>query len=256
VPIAFSGDTLVLRAFEQASSSYLVYVFTQAGDTWTEQARLTALDIPEAARPGSSVAFSDDTILWSEAIDDAAEVDSSAAFSNSAYVFTRNGGNWNYQARLTPAETPECASLSQPDGARLALDGETAVLQTVCSPEPGVMDGGTRVIEITIFTRNEDTWTEQTTLTASDGSTALSPGSIAISDNTVVLGKERAEGDSAYIFDLSNTSHTQPDTNPDPDNPQIDQGSSDSGGGAFGLLMIWLAGFVWTKRLQPFISSA
>jgi len=255
-PIALSGETLVLSASKvdspSTTSSNVVYIYTRVGDTWTEQAKLTPSDVPEGVHLGSSVAYSGDTILWSGRVtDDGAVVDNDTAL---AYVFTRNGESWSYQAKLTmPKESLECDRPSyQLTGSQVALSDEIAVLQVICTPQAGVVaDGGSNVdgTGIYVFTRSGDTWTEQAQLTASNLS-EFGPGAIAISDSRVLLGKYHADGESAYVFDLSSVVATPAEETSNPNEEVLsDQGVSNSGGGAFGMLIL-LLGFVRVIRYR------
>jgi hypothetical protein len=254
MPIAFSDETLALSAFKtdspSTSSSNVVYIYSRVGDTWIEQAKLTSSDVPEGVRLGGTVAYSGDTILWLGVIDDGG-VDNDTAV---AHVFTRNGESWSYQDKLTlPSEIPKCFSNDQLSDFQAAISGEIAVIQAICTPKPDVVDGGASVAETYIYTRSGATWTGQAQLMASD-STAFAPGAIAISNNTVLLGKYIPDGESAYAFDLSSVIANPTEETPNPENPdeavQSDQGSSDSGGGSVGYLFVLLLGFMRGNALM------
>jgi hypothetical protein len=117
-----------------------------------------------------------------------------------AYVFTRNGGVWTQQQKLT-------ASDSQPMdwfGFWVVLDGDTALL--------GAEGDDNSTGSAYIFVRNGGVWTQQQKLTASDRALSDRFGRWAdLEGDTAVIG---AYGDnnwrgSAYIFVRSGTAWSQ-----------------------------------------------
>lgn len=253
--VAISDDTIVMTKKSQGDSQeYSVYVFTLAGDTWVEEAKLTTSDLPEDAKPGGSADVSGDMIIWSGAVHDHGVADGSghrATFSGSSYIFTRNEQGWSYQNKLTPSEPAEYNDrITQPSGANVALDNNVALLQLTTKMAPNTADGGPEVGATYVFTHNEDaTWSEQAKLVSSGGA---DPGELALSGNTALLGKIYANGDSAYVFDLSNTESTPAVEEDEGELPEQDS----SGGGTFDYILILLLGFMGaTGREGPVNNS-
>ena len=97
-----------------------VYVFVRAGAAWTEQAQLTASDGAAADLFGRSVALSGDTVLVGAIHDDVgANLD-----QGSVSVFTRTGGTWTQQAKLTASD----GAPGDGFGVIAALGGDSALV--------------------------------------------------------------------------------------------------------------------------------
>ena len=91
--VSISGDTVVVGAPDENESRGAVYVFTNAGPTWTQQARLTATDGQASENFGVCVAVSDVTMVVG-----APDHNGGAG---AAYVFTREGSSWGSPVKLT-----------------------------------------------------------------------------------------------------------------------------------------------------------
>ncbi len=102
-----------------AMNSGSAYVFTRSGGVWSQQAKLTASDPAAFDEFGYSVAVSGDTAVIGAYGDDDGGSD-----SGSAYVFTRTGGVWSQQAKLTASD----AAASDWFGWSVAVSGDTAVI--------------------------------------------------------------------------------------------------------------------------------
>ena len=89
--VAISGDYAIVGAYgddDGGESSGSAYIFKREGDTWTEQAKLTAGDASSEDYFGYSVAISGDyAIVGAYGDDDGGES------SGSAYIFKREGDN-------------------------------------------------------------------------------------------------------------------------------------------------------------------
>jgi acetyltransferase-like isoleucine patch superfamily enzyme len=200
--VTLENDTVIVGAAGDdvlglASGAGLV--FTRSGTTWTQQAKLTASDAAMGDQLGDSVALSADTAVVG-----------ASQFANSgngaAYVFTRDGGVWTQQAKLTAND----AASGDLFGIRVAVEGDTAVIGAV-----GDDDAGERSGAAYMFTRSGGVWTQEAKLTPDDSEAGDSFGiSVALSGNTVVIG---ANGDddagdgsgSAYVFTRNGGSWTQ-----------------------------------------------
>ena len=102
VSVSVDGDTSVVGANEDddaGGSSGSAYVFTRAGTTWTEEAKLTASDAAGGDNFGISVAIDGNTIVVGAYSDINAGIR-----GGSVYVFTRTGATWTEQAKLTATD--------------------------------------------------------------------------------------------------------------------------------------------------------
>uniref|UniRef100_UPI0040574A2F FG-GAP repeat protein n=1 Tax=Candidatus Electronema sp. TaxID=2698783 RepID=UPI0040574A2F len=193
--VAMSGDTAVIGAWlddDKGDDSGSAYVFVRAADgTWSQQAKLTAADGAADDWFGFSVAVLGDTaVIGADGDND------KGTWTGSAYVFVRAAdGTWSQQAKLTAAD----GAAYDHFGNSVAVSGDTAVIGA---------DGDDSVSgSAYVFVRAADgTWSQQTKLTAADGTVLDEFGSsVAMSGDTAVIG---AYGDddkgswsgSAYVF--------------------------------------------------------
>ena len=192
IAVAVSDDTAVVGAPQKAAPSPVqgaAYVFTRSGAGWTEQAKLVASDGGAADRFGQAVTISGDTVVvgafWH---DEGVNLDQGAA-----YVFTRSGGIWTQQAKLTASD----GSSEDQFGFSVAVSGDTAVIGAPSDDQGSAY----------VFTRSGGTWTEQTKLSGSDAALEDSFGErVALFGNTAVVGAAGDDIDgkdgqgSAYVF--------------------------------------------------------
>lgn len=198
VKLALNGDTLfvgteyddVVQNVDQGS----VYVFTRAGGVWTQQQKLIASDGKGNDRFGSFVSIDGDTALvGAYGVDIGVKSNQGAA-----YVFTRTGGVWFEQQKLT-ADDGEAGDAF---GTSTALEGDTAIITAYLDDNSGATDGGSAYV----FSRTGGVWTQQQKLIAADSSLQDSFGvSVSLSGDTALVGAYRddtsATNDgSAYVF--------------------------------------------------------
>ena len=190
VGVALEGDTALIGASrdeDNGTGSGSAYVFTRSGEEWIEQAKLTASDGAELDLFGSAVALESDTALIGAYLDD-----DNGTESGSAYIFTRSGGEWTEQAKLTASD----GAAKNWFGNAVALDDDTALIG---SPNRG---------SAYIFTRSGEEWIEQAKLTASDGAELdLFGSAVALDGDTALIGS-RNRG-SAYVFTRSGGEWTE-----------------------------------------------
>ncbi len=208
--VAISGNTVVVGAVDDDiganSNQGSAYVFVRAPGaiTWTQQAKLTATGGAALDLFGTSVAVSGDTALVGAPNDDiGVTVD-----RGSAYVFVRDGTVWTQQAQLTAA----AGAFSDRLGNAVALDGNTAVVGASLDNVGANADQGSAVV----FVRSGIAWTEQATLTASDGAAAdLFGYSASISGDTALIGARfddvgaNVDQGAAYVFIRTGSVWTQ-----------------------------------------------
>ncbi len=198
--VALSGDTAVVGAAGKDSFDGAAYVFTRTGDTWTQQAKLTAGDVGDGDRFGISVSVSGDTVaVGADRHDTAPQTQDSGA----VYVFQRTGDVWNQQAKLTAADGAQ----SDRFGFSAAVDGDTAVVGAHRADN----DAGAAYV----FTRAGAAWTQQAKLTASDAAANdRFAFSVSLSGDTALIGAYRdndngSDSGSAYVFTRTGAAWTQ-----------------------------------------------
>lgn len=197
-----SGDVLVAGIpnvnFSDPQSG-AAEVFARRNGAWVRQARLTAPDGRPGDFFGGSVAASGRRILVTARRYDAGGV----ADAGAAFVFVRNGREWDLEARLTASDPDPFDRF----GSSADLAGDTAVVGAWLDDKlddqgSGFGDTGAAYV----FVRENGTWSEQAKLTAPDAEPGDQFGSdVAVSGDTVAVGawREDARGDasgSAYLF--------------------------------------------------------
>jgi FG-GAP repeat len=125
----------------------------------------------------------------------------------SAYVFTRSGGVWTEQAKLTP---PGGVS-GDFFGIAVAIDGDTIVVGA-SGDDGGAPDGGAAHV----FTRSGSVWTHQAELLAAGGAVSNGFGrSVDLDADTAAIGAGTADpgglvdAGAAYVFTRSAGTWTQ-----------------------------------------------
>ena len=192
--VAISGSTIVVGAQPDRIGSNLfqepVYVFNRQEGSWVEEQRLIASDGGRFDEFGWSVAVSGSTIVVSAI---------RSSFQGAAYVFTRQGGSWVEEQKLTPSD----GEMFDEFGWSVAVSGSTIVISAISTNHLELQGAAW------VFTRQGEEWVEEQKLTPSDGLEFDEFGySVAISGSTIVVaspGDDPAGGGnfahgSAYIF--------------------------------------------------------
>ena len=123
--------------------------------------------------------------------------DDAGANSGSAYVFTRSGGVWTQQAKLTATD----AAPADQFGIAVSVSGDTAVVGAYFDDDAGI-DAGS----VYVFTRTSGIWTQHVKFTAADAAPGDNlGGSVAVSGDTVVVGASANDdaglsSGSAHVF--------------------------------------------------------
>jgi hypothetical protein len=120
--VALSGDYAVVGALlhdTAGQNAGAAYVFVREGETWTQQARLTASDPDAADLFGNAVALRGDSLLVGAFNDDAGGDNAGAA-----YLFVREGTTWTQRARLAAANANDLDFF----GNAVALGDRTALV--------------------------------------------------------------------------------------------------------------------------------
>ena len=199
--IAVDGNTMIVgvpQDDEAAGNAGAVYVFVESGGNWTLEAKL----IPSGFNGlfddlfGESVAIDGDTAIIGAPIANGGEPRSGAA-----YVFTRSGGVWTQQQRVSPGVIQENF------GQAVAISGTSFI---VGAPTQGLGSGSAYV-----FTDNGGTWTQQSQLVPADGAANDRFGyAVDIDGDTAVAGARFADGavpdeGAAYVFTRSGAAWSQ-----------------------------------------------
>ncbi|HRI02620.1 MAG TPA: carboxypeptidase regulatory-like domain-containing protein [Pyrinomonadaceae bacterium] len=206
--VAIDGDTVIVGAsiddIGTNSDQGSAYVFVRSGTTWTQATKLTASDGTTSDFFAASVAIGGDTILIGANGDDVG----GNTDQGSVYAFRILVNNWVQESKNVASD----GTTSDFFAASVAISGDTAVVGAPGDDIGTNTDQGSAYV----FVRSGTTWSQQATLTASDGAANDDFGySVAISGDTVIIGAPWADIDtnteqgSAYVFVRSGTSWTQ-----------------------------------------------
>jgi hypothetical protein len=202
--VALQESTAMVGAPSDRTSPYQengsAYVFTRSGTEWEQQAKLEGHDTLGNAGFGGSVALSGDTALVGASQEDIA----AQSGAGSAYVFTRSGTGWAFQAKLV---ADDFGSNDQ-FGYSVGLSGDTALVGATGTDR----DAGSAYI----YTRSGADWDQQAKLGADNPASSDRFGcSVALSGEIAIVGAHGTDGwgkkDSgvAYAYARSGTAWTQ-----------------------------------------------
>jgi len=202
--VSIAGDYAIVGVYgddDNGNNSGSAYIFYRNGTNWTEQAKLTASDGTPDAKFGCSVSISGDYAIVGAWGDDDTGID-----RGSAYVFYRSGNNWIEQAKLTAPDGMD----EDLFGYSVSISGDYVVIGSHYDDDNGSESGSAY-----IFYRSGANWTEQTKLTASDGTAYDWFGyTVSINGDYVAIGAHwdddtGSNSGSAYIFDRIGTIWTE-----------------------------------------------
>lgn len=243
-----------------------VYVFTRAGNSWSQQAYLKASNTgrhpaneddvaADGDQFGFSLAMSGDgnTLAVGATTEDSVatgingnQADDAAQSAGAVYVFSRNGSDWSQQAYLKGSNT-EAADLFGYD-VSLSNDGNTLVVAGYDEDGPGRgvnVDQGNGVNgsgALYVFSRAGANWRQDAYLkgSRSEGNDALG-FSVAISgDGNTIAG---GAGDESCLLGGINPQGCTTDK------------PEDASGGSAGAAYVWVrSGNTWTE--QAFIKAS
>jgi hypothetical protein len=185
--VAVDLSTAVVGAPGDSANRGAAYVYTRVGEEWIFEQKLLSLDGTADDHFGWDVAISGNTIVVGSY--DINEVDQGAA-----YVFSRNGGVWGQQQKLTPG----VGSAADQFGSAVAVSGNTILVGAFGT------DGFRGAAYV--FAKNGETWAEQQKLTGSDSIGNDDFGwSVSLSGETAIVGAPRSQSakGAAYVFTRS-----------------------------------------------------
>ena len=211
--MAVSGDTVVVTAFEEASSatgvngnqndnsalrSGAAYIFVHDGTNWIQQAYLKASNTGAGDWFGWSAAISGDTVVIGAPTEasnatgvNGNQADNSLNWAGAAYVFVRSGTNWSQQAYLKASNT----GANDVFGFSVDVSGDTIVVGGwgEASNATGV-NGNQSNNSIPnsgaayVFVRSGTNWSQQAYLKASNAGAADFFGwALALSGDSLVV---------------------------------------------------------------------
>ncbi len=172
--LALDGDTLIAATDNDQGQPATVYVFTRAGDAWTQQAKLPGPGYHPAYYFGAAVAVSGDVAL----VGDPGNVLIDPADEGVVHVYTRSGATWSSAGVLAPDDGQGGDSF----GCAIDFDGQTAVIAACSTLRPDVP---TRAY---VFTRDGDAWTQAARLDPVAGAVDFDLSSVDIEGDRVLLG--------------------------------------------------------------------
>ena len=190
--VSISGDTAVVGASYKDNFKGAAYVFTRSGSTWSQQAKLTAVDAAANDYFGYSVSASGDMVVVGAYLKDTNK--------GAAYVFVRSGSTWSQQARLNSSDP----AANDYFGYSVSGSGDTVVVGAY------LKDSARGAAYI--FTRSGSAWSQQARLTPSDAVAGDNFGrSVSIIGDTVVVGAYGKDGGkgAAYVFTRSGSAWSQ-----------------------------------------------
>ena len=186
--VAVSGDTAVVGAPDNASSTGAAYVLKRNGtSTWSQLQKLTGSDGQVGDKFGSSIAISGDRLVVG--------APDHMTSTGAAYVF-RTGSPWAQEAKLTDSAGVTGDSFGSSVAVR---DGQIVI------GSPGTDGSGADSGSAHLFWYDGSTWVNVFELTATDGAAGDSSGSsVAIDGGTSVVGAPHVNVDG-----LSNVGRVQ-----------------------------------------------
>lgn len=195
--IALNGSTLAVGApaadIGIETGGGAVYVFTNSGGVWSQQAKITAPVAAKLAGFGTSVALSGDTLVVG-AVD-------AAQTRGAAYVYTRVAGVWSLQDRLVAADA---TLVSGSYGTSVAISG-LADRIVVGQPVGTQEDLNGRAF---VFQRDVSGWSPASELRGENPSTLQGESdgfgrAVAMSAEMAAIGSPRdGRGGAAYVADV------------------------------------------------------
>ncbi|MEH0021036.1 MAG: cohesin domain-containing protein [Desulfobacter sp.] len=160
------------------------YIFKRDGDTWTEQAKLTAFDGFAYDYFGASVSISGNYAVVGAPNDDDNRGDWQGDHpqdfnSGSAYVFKREGDTWRHHGKLTPSDVAE----SDFAASTASIDGDYVVIGSSRHKNGSVESGASW-----IFKQEDGVWIEYARLTATNWNEVRFGNDVAIDGNYILSG--------------------------------------------------------------------
>lgn len=193
--LALDGDRLVVGANlddELGTNAGAVYVYRLDFDQWGLEAKLLPSDGEAGDRFGVSVDIHDDRIVAGSLFDDDLGIED----PGSVYVFARQGGRWNQEAKLLALDPEEDARF----GFSVAINGNRIVAgafrdEGEATGPFAVFDGIQDRGAAYVFVRDSKTWRQEAKLTSPNPmSDAFFGIGVSLDGDVIAVG---ASGDTA-----------------------------------------------------------
>jgi hypothetical protein len=192
--VALHQNRALVGASGDNAKAGSAYVFTRAGGTFTQQAKLVASDAAANDTFGIAVSISGDTALIGARLDDDLGTN-----SGSAYIFRYNAGAWTQQQKLTASD----GSAGDEFGVSVSVNNGNAVVGSWLQDHVSAASGAAY-----LFARNPQTgvWSQYSKLAASDASGGDNFGiSVSVGNDLAAVGSfadDQLGNDSgsAYLF--------------------------------------------------------
>jgi len=120
--VSIFEDYAIIGAYvddDNGLNSGSAYIFKREDTSWSEQAKILAIDGEEHDHFGEKVSIYEDTVLIGALGDD-----DNGETSGSAYIFKRDGTTWTQQTKLNPLD----AEAGDQFGSSVSICGDTAVV--------------------------------------------------------------------------------------------------------------------------------
>ena len=170
------------EADNSVSRAGAVYVFTQSGDAWIQQAYIKASNTDSGDFFGQDLALSSDgtTLAVGAPFEDSDasgidgdQANSRATAAGAVYVFTQSGGTWAQQAYIKASNTDSGDFFGQDlalssDGNRLAVSAPQEDSSATGIGGDQADNGAEASGAVYMFTRSDDTWAQQAYIKASN----------------------------------------------------------------------------------------
>ena len=211
VAMSTDGSTAVVGQLGDSTSTDVpgvAHIYTSDGANWAQQAELTASDPSYDTLFGNAVAISadGDTVIVGDPGECGYGLENCE--HGAAYVFTRSGSTWTQQAELHGGPGFGGA-------VALSSDGNTALVGAGLSGYYGRFHAHGGNAPPTLFSRSGTTWTQETTLNASNASGPFDDFGYAVAlsadGSTALIGDPTQDEDAgaAYVFTGSGANWTQ-----------------------------------------------
>lgn len=206
--VSVSGDYLIVGAYSESNLNVgAAYIFKRSGNSWVEQAKITADDGANFDQFGWSVSISGDYVIVGAYRDNVGSNND----QGSAYVFVRSDTVWTQQAKLTADD----GAAGDEFGHSVSISGNYAIIGAPLDEVGSNLDQGSAYV----FQRVGTTWVQQVKLVADDGTAEdLFGYSVSMSGDYAVAGAPQdrpsptsGNRGSIYIFARTGSTWVQQD---------------------------------------------
>jgi hypothetical protein len=193
VSVEIQGDYAIIGAKEDYSYTHnqngAVYIYKRNGETWDKQQIITASDGAMSDAFGYTLSIYDDTLIVGAPYDD-----DNGENTGSVYVFKLIDESWIQDTKLTASDAKNYDFF----GSSISLYQDTVVIGAISSSYFHIDKIGSAYI----FKRNDESWTQEAILRASDENTYNEFGNeVSIYDDIAVINSKSY----SYVFEYENS---------------------------------------------------